>query len=109
MAMTYSWRVQRRHPDAIERTILHPSIGSVGVAWSGPTGVGRHSAARSPEDWLLGGRRRRSSPSFPAEVEVAAAGEAVMLPWLGAADVGGKPPSCGMPKAVRKSSRPISA
>lgn len=82
--------VQRRHPEAAERTILHPSVG----AWALRVVRAYRSEAgfRDAEPGGLAAVAVAAAvrAGFPVEIEVAAAGEAVMLPSLGAADaVGG--------------------
>jgi uncharacterized protein len=80
--------VQRQHPDTAEGTILHPSVG----AWALRVVRAYRSGAEFPGAELggLGAVAIAAAvrAGFPAELEVAAAGEAVMLPSLGAADVG---------------------
>lgn len=81
--------VQRRHPEVAERTILHPSVG----AWALRVVRAYRSEAgfpgTEPGELAAVAAAAAIRAGFPAEIEVPAAGEAVMLPSLGAADVRG--------------------
>lgn len=82
--------VRRRHPEAAEQMILHPSV----AAWALRV-VRAYRYGASFPDANAGGLAAVAAAAairagFPAEIEVTAPGKAVMLPSLGAADVNGQ-------------------